>query len=691
MRLLSFECKKIMSFKVFWIIFACFLAVNSYIQFDRMNDRHYSPESYRAFFTETKDMSLDEIQDYTSEMLKRQNNEEYIEFPMMLVYDMNLLTEECKKYPEYLNSIKRQTDNMSSVTIWGNKDTFSYRNIEKTPSAYKNLSNEPLPLAPSFGLENTFTSPFTDLLGIFLVFMAVCGIIIKDREQGVMSLLLSMPKGKTKLIVSKLTAVSIITSVIAVSMFMENLIIGGILYGIGDLDRPIQSVFGFYQCNLALTVGEFLFLFFIMKIAAYLLFAMIFSLICTFSKNNLIIYSASGTVCLISFLCYRYISRNSVFQLIHYWNPVKFTQTAEIFNTYQNVNLFGYPVSLKISAIIIISAAIVLIALCCIFAVEKIGNIQYRAVYLKSYRRKNSKLHSRFFYVCYRSLIINKGIIPVFALIFVSAIFTVSFSRQYSNDDIYYENFTTELSGKVTDDTLSFISNKEKLYADVEREIEKIRSSQKVNIYKVELLSKKLNDKAAFEKFKMRVEIIQANDHKGEIFYDSGYERLLNYNNGNEKIYILLFMMCFLVLILSPIAALDKKTDMIKIIFSTKYGKNGYYRNLFSYSALCGLFSSSLFFIPYVLSVLNKYGTEGITAPIQSIRPFSNLSVQFSVGGFIICFIAFHIIASMICSIEITGESSICKSQATAYIINTALFIMPIIAILLIPTLIPSQ
>jgi hypothetical protein len=49
----------------------------------------------------------------------------------------------------------------------------------------------------------------------------------------------------------------------------------------------------------------------------------------------------------------------------------------------------------------------------------------------------------------------------------MSAIFSASFSRQYSNDDIYYENFTTELSGKVTDDTLNFIIEKEQQYDDV--------------------------------------------------------------------------------------------------------------------------------------------------------------------------------------------------------------------------------
>lgn len=687
MKVFLCECKKIMLFRIFWIIFACLLAVNGYIQIGRINDRYYTPESYRAFFAEIKDMSLKEIQDYTSELLERQNNGEYIEFPMMLVYDMHELSKECENYPEYLNSIKEQTDNMSAVSIWGNRNTFSYRNIQKTSSAYENLSAEPLPLDASFGLENTFTSPVTDFMGIFLVFMAVSGIILKDREHGIMSLLSSMPKGRTSLILNKIAVVSVFTSIIAVLFFIENLIIGGTLYGIGDLQRPIQSVFGFYQCNSAISVGEFLILFFILKIASYLLFAMVFSLICTISKNNLIIYSASGTVCIISFLCYKFISSNSVFQLLHYWNPVKFTQTAEIFSTYQNVNLFGYPVSLKISVVILITAIIIFMIFCCVFAVERLGNVQYKSVRLKAFRKKKFRVHSNFFYICYRSLILNKGIILVLAAVFVSAVLSVSFSRQYSNDDIYYENFTTELSGEITTETLNFFTEKEKQYAEIEKEIVKIQSAENANIYKLSLLSSKLNDRIAFERLKLRVKSIQASGYNGEIFYDTGYERLFEYDGSNEKIFIILFMMILLVLMLSPIAATDKKTDMVKIIFSTKCGKNGYYQNLFLYSTLCGVFSALLFLVPYILNILKKYGTNGLYAPIQSIQQFSNLSIPFSVRGFVICFLGVHIIGSVICAISISGISSLCKSQTTAYIINTTLFIMPLIIMLLMMNL----
>lgn len=683
MKIFLCEIKKIMSFRIFWIIFACLLAVNGYVQIDRINDRYYDPKSYRTFFEETKDMSLDEIKSYTGELLEKQNNGQNIKYPMLLVYDMLEISKDCENYPEYLNSIKEQADNMAAVSIWGSKDTFSYRNIQKTPFAYENLSADPLPLAPSFGVENTVKSPITDFIGVFLVFLSVCGIILKDREQGMTSLLSSMYKGRTSLILSKLATVSVFAFAIAIILFSENLIIGGNLYGIGDLQRPIQSVFGFYQCNLAVSVGEFLVLFFLLKIASYLLFAVMFSLICTVSKNNLIIYSVSGGVCIAAFLCYKFIPQNSIFQLLHYWNPVKFTQTAEILGTYQNVNLFGYPVSLKISAVLIIAVVIMLMIFCCVFAVERLRNVQYKSVRFNAFSRKKLRVHRSFYYVCYRSLILNRGIVLILTAVFASAMFSVSFSRHYDNNDIYYENFTEQLSGEITSETLNFLTEKEEKYAETQKEIERLQSSENVNTYKLNLLYNELNDRIAFERLSKRVESIQSSGVKGEIFYDTGYERLFGYNGNNEKIIIILIAMIFLVLLLSPIAATDRKTDMVKIIFSTKCGRLGYYKNLFSYSFLCGIFTSLLFIIPYIINILNSYGTQGLDAPIQSIQKFSDLSITFSVGGFIILFLTIHIIGSLISVAIISGISSLCRSRTTAYIVNIALFAVPIILLLM--------
>ncbi|MGN0622134.1 MAG: hypothetical protein ACI4I9_09725 [Porcipelethomonas sp.] len=683
MKVFLCECKKLMSFRIFWIVFSCLLLVNGYIQINRADERYYTPESYRSFFSETENMSLTEIQKFLNELLEQQSSGKYTAYPMYLIYDMLELSKECEEYPSYLNSIKEQADNMSSVSIWGDTDTFSCRNIQKTPSAYAAIPAEELPLAPSFGLENTFTSPVTDFIGIFLVFLSVCAVMLRDREQGIAPLLSALLRGRTYLLLTKLSVVSLCTSAIALLFFGENLVIGGCLYGLGDLHRPIQSVFGLYQCNLPVSAGKFLILFFMLKIASYLLFAVIFSLICMASKNNIMIYGISGGICAAAFLFYRFIDVNSVFQILHYWNPVKFTQTAEILGTYQNVNVLGYPVSLKFSSVLFISVLIAIMIFSCIWIAEKNQNVQYRTVRLNIFHRKKVRIHSRFYYVCYRSLVLNKGFLLVFAAIFASAMLSASFSRQYDNDDIYYENFTDKLEGAVTSDTLNYLTEKEEKYRSVEKEMEKIQLSGNVNTYKLNLLYNELNDRTAFERLNKRVQSIQSSCRNGEIFYDTGYERMFGFDGNKEEYVLILLIVLFTVFILSPVASADKKSDMVKIIFSTKCGKSGYYKDLLLYSILCGTFAGLLFTVPYVINILNSYGTQGLSAPIQSIQSIAGSSGSFTVGDLIVLLIIFRTIGSMLTAIIITGISSLCRSSMASYLISLALLTVPVSLVLL--------
>lgn len=683
MRILFCEWKKLLSFRVFWIMLVCLLLVNGYMQVDRTKDRYYTPESYRLFFAETEEMSHAEIQDYLNDLMQKQSEGEYTVYPMYLIYDMLELSKECQDYPEYLESIEKQAENMTSVSIWGGKDTFSYRNIQKTPSAYANITVQELPLAPSFGLENTFTSPITDYMGIFLIFLIVCAVMLKDRERGMMPLLYAMPNGRQQLFLKKFAVTAICTCGVAMLLFGENLLIGGYLYGLGDLSRPIQSVFGLYSCNLPVSVGEYLVLFFLMKMASYLLFAAVFSLVCISVKNNLMIYGVCGAFCGISFLLYHFISEVSVLSLFHFLNPVQITQVNEVLGTYKNINLFGFPFSLKASVLVLFAFILILAVSMAMLISAKSRNVQYRTISLRLFHQKSLRVHSRFFYVCYRTLVLQRGIVLVFAAVFAAGIMSASFSRPYSNDDIYYENFTTQYQGEITQETLDFIADKEAYYEQIEQRIAKLQMQENINTYKVNQLSNELNDRYALERMKERIIAIQGSEKDGQLFYDTGYERLFGIDGNNEDMLMILMMMLFLVFLLSPFAASDKKTGMIKILFSSKCGKFGYYKDLILYSVLCGAFVSILFTLPYIWNILNSYGMQGLSSPIQSIKAFSGVNHSFTVSGMILLLLIVRTVSAAITAVLISIISSICSSTMTAYIANLGLFALPVILVLL--------
>ncbi|MBP0987685.1 MAG: hypothetical protein J6S92_05345, partial [Oscillospiraceae bacterium] len=104
-----------------------------------------------------------------------------------------------------------------------------------------------------------------------------------------------------------------------------------------------------------------------------------------------------------SFLLYRFVSPLSNWSLFHYLNPVQLVKVNEIIGTYKNINLFGYPFSLKITAII--AAGIFLTASVCIAAGCFISrrNQQYRNVSLRIFKRSKHRVHGQMYYVIYRS------------------------------------------------------------------------------------------------------------------------------------------------------------------------------------------------------------------------------------------------------------------------------------------------
>lgn len=682
MRILFCEWKKLFSFQVLWILMICLFLVNGYIQISVMRERSYSAESYRAIHEKMSKMSLDEADDFLSEQIDSVFSGKTSEYSMELLMDIQEHITLLNAYPEYLFDINAQKNSMSVISIWGGKDTFSYRNIQKTPQAYEALSETVLLLAPMLGIKDALQNPLTDFIGLSLIFLLVTTVMLKDREQCMMPLLYSMPNGRERLFFEKLALITLSTIGIVFLLYGENFIISGTMYGVGDLSRPVQCIDILYSCNLSISVGIYLALFFLMKILAFLVYAVMFVFACVVSKNNLMLYSISGCYCGFCYLLHRFVPENSTFGLLHYINPVQFIYVNDVIGTYCNINFFGYPVSLKIvSFITILFMLIVTISLCSVLFVKN-KNMQYRNIVPHLFKNKKKHVHGQFYYVCYRSLVLQKGFILIMVLLFLAYLFSANFSRVYTSDDIYYEKFTTQFQGAITQETYDFITEKELHYSVLENRILELQMKD-INQYEIAELYEKMRDKNAFTRLKNRVDAIQHSSQNGELFYDSGYERLFGIGGNQETMYIILFEMLFLVMLLSPYASQDQKTNMIRVLYATSAGKTGYWKKLLLYSAICGVAVSILFNVPYVWNILQKYGMQGLSAPIQSITAFTQWNINITVSETIGLLLTLRIIRSCIIAMLISIFSAISRSQITAYVVNFSIFVLPVVLLLM--------
>lgn len=675
--MLRAELKKLLSHRTIWILLVCLLCINGYIKVTSAYDRYYTPSEYTTFLNELEDKNLQEIVDYANEKIDTasQNPEESLYYNGYLYYDTVEIAQQLMEYPNYLTGINNNAENMASVSIWGGQDTFSYRNIQKTPTAYDGLVGTTLTFDTSLGVEDFLSSPLTDILALILLFLCTSNIFLRDREQSMIPLLYSTKNGRTALILNKFAASAICCVGLLLVFYGEIFCIENALYGFGDLSRPIQCIFGYYTCNLPVSVGEYMALHLLLKVAAYLVFAGIFGLISTLSKNNLTVYGATAGAVGAFYLLYAKISVLSPISLFHFWNPVQFLQGKEILGTYTNVNLFGYPVSLKISGNIIIALFLAVCLIGSIAVFIRTRNLQYKSIHLKHRFFQQFHPHSKFWHTCYRVLILQKGLVIVFAIAVIAAGMYQTFSRSYNNDDIYYENFCEEYEGAVTEDTLHFLSDKRAHYAEVEQQIAELESAGG-NLYQLNLLYSELNDRNAFEKFAQRMESIPEN---GEIFYDTGYARYFALDDNMEGMVQSLFLAIALVMLCSPVVSHDKQTNMTAIFFSTKAGKKSYFRQFFGFAAMAGVVLTLLLTLPYFVQILQRYGMQGFDKPLASMTAFANRSVSITVGMAMMCVVLIRMVGAVLTGCLVTWIASRCRSLVTAYCVNSVAFVLPIV------------
>ena len=675
--MLRAELKKLFSYKVLWILLVILLLLNGYIKVTSAYDRYYTPAEYTAYVSELRGMNLQEVIDHTNEKIDAvsQNPEENRYYNGYLYYDTLEIAQQLIDYPNYLIRIKENAENMTSVSIWGGKDTFSYRNIQKTPSAYDAMAGTTLTFDTSLGVEDFLSTPMTDVLALILLFFCISNIFLRDREQGIIPLLYAMKKGRSVFIFTKFAVSVICCAGLVLAFYGEIFCIENVLYGFGDLSRPIQCVYGYYTCNLPVSVGEYIILHLLLKIASYLVFAGVFAAVCTISKNNLMVYGITACVAGICGLFYQKISVLSPISLLHFWNPVQFLQSREILGTYTNVNVFGYPVSLKVSVCIVISLFFAVCMIGSVVVFVNTRNLQYKSLSLKHHISRKFHAHGAFWHTCYRALILQKGILVVLAAVFVAAGMYQTFSRSYNNDDIYYENFCKTYAGAVTEDTLQFIADKRDHYVEVENRIAELESSGG-SLYQCNKLYAELNDRSALERFAERVESIPKN---GEIFYDTGYCRFFALDGNTEGMVQSLFLAIALVMLCSPVVSYDRKTNMNELLFSVKAGKSGYYRCFFTFAVIAGIVLTILLTLPYLVRILQRYGTQGIDQSLTSMTAFSGKKAAITVGMAMLRVVCIRMLGAALTGCFATVIASRCRSLVTAYCINGVVFVLPIV------------
>lgn len=678
MRVITTELKKLFGNKIFLLIIAAVMILNAYLMFRTANSGEASPADYKAVFSELSDLSDTEKIDWIDKQLNNFSEDQ--------LYNRNVLSElyeECSNivgYREYLENIKSQAESMKSVSIFAKPNTFNYRSITKTPSAYENVQD----VQPAFDISNGIIlatdNSFTDILCIFIVIFIVLSVIISDREQGMSGLLFALKRGRSYLLFMKIAAAAVTILGVILLIYTENLIISEQLYGLGNLFRPVQSINGFIGCNLKISVAGYLILYILFKFISIFAIGAVLSLIAVNTKNTVTFYGISAILFIIESILYIKIHPLSIYSIFRYINLISFTKTNNIFCNFKNINFWNYPVALiPISIIAVLSIAAICVGLSAILYSKK-RNLEFHKIGLKINIKKNNKIHSKLYYTFYKSLIMQRGFIVVIVFIAISGFMNQNFVKKYDVTDVYYEYYADTLKGKITQDKLDFIESESLRFNDIQLKIDNLYqtgySLEKNELYKA------LAPSHGFNLIKNRIDEIKDIDGV-QIFYDTGYRRMFGITDDDDDMKYAFVAVLLCIFLISPLAANDKRYRMSSIINSTSSGRNRYIIRNITVASAYGLFAALLWIIPYIITIFQYYGSDGLKATIRSIAFFKYFIIDMTVLQYLIFISLLRIIFSVFLSLIMLWVSMKCNSAASAILINFAVFALPVLIYLL--------
>ena len=679
--MLKNECYKIYG-NVIAVIFIIFLFVFNGLQLiylenkERSGYSDYTIEAYQKLWQDLKiyaeqngnewKMVPDKIEEMSAELAT-----EKITYYTDNYYAELSLYERVQKeiaftvnYNDYIDNMYESAQRLSVLPMYSDKDSFAYRKLVVMPKIYEAMNNvEPI-CEQSLGIRMAVKVEITDIIATAIIFYICVTLWQKEKEQGLMPLLRTSYRGRDCLVGCKLMVLVGSIIIMTLILYGTNIIIAAGTYGLGDLERPLASVYEFGTTHWNISVGRFLGCFLFFKILALMFLAFLISMFFCMLRNVLISQFFVLFTMVISYFLYLKIDALSILAPVKYLGLSGLMKTENIFLGGISINLLSNPVQFRFCffAIIILGLLMCLIGIF-VFATRYEEGMQSR-INIKDFRcigRYNCRHTSIFLHEMYKVLVKQKVLVLLLVFIVIQLYRSKPVEVIYYNVEEYYERFYLEqLQGPVTEEKILFIESEAEYLKTYQDEDRKER-------------------REAFDKIKERYVYIQKNE--GAYFiYEGGLKELTGYYISNDIIPAIL-VMAVLSLMMPNFMAPDYQNGIYKLLFVTKHGKRKciWIKYIFSI-ALTMIIFILIYVADFVRNNLSyKIPLEYYGYPVNSIMHLENWGSNISIGGYLCICTVLRILGVMCITFMIHVLSERIRSLVFTDMAALAIFALPLV------------
>ncbi|MFA7673283.1 MAG: hypothetical protein WCY62_05470 [Clostridia bacterium] len=614
------------------------------------------------YYKKYGEQMINDIENGKVDISEQAVNKAYITIDVCnkLIEKINYLIE----YPEYLNTMRENAENMKTVSIFSDPNSFSYRNIIKTVNDFSSIHITEISLDNDLAITSLFTDSISDY-SILAYMMVIVLLLIQERKKGLWPLIYAYPEGRSTLAAKRVFILFICSVIATVFLIGGRFLTAGITYdGFGDMSHPIQSMSMFQGVSQPLTVGTFLINFFVFKIIGTWVISLIIYMLMLAVSNTSLGVAITALFLGTEYTLFALIPDSYAIAVLRFVNIFAMINYSRIYTRYLNINISGYPVNGSTLTTYMIPAAIVIFAVSCIIIHHKKKPFSTPNPLLRLYdrilkfRAGFADRFRLFFTELHKILWIQKGIF-VISVLLLWAIFISSYppinASEYDGTLVYFESMFT---GEVTDDTLSKIDEQMEIaYAEMERgNVNEATKIQYLSVMKAEA---------------------EAKNGTGLWILDSTvYDALMNKNIEGYQRKTGIIAILFTSVMIAGVFAYEHQQKMKYLLCSTDKGRSVLWRKK---TVSACILTTVVWLIVYGFEILHTtrvYGSlHSFSAPIQSIM--SEFPFRMSILSYLVLMYLLRLVVLLTVSFMVLLVSNLCSKVNAAVIVSLAIFILP--------------
>lgn len=549
---------------------------------------------------------------------------------------------------------------------------FSKRNIEKTVKDFKGMESLPLKAGPDAAVNTVYHFPVSDILMLVFLLMICVRLFSKEYEGKIFPLILAAPS-RLKTAVSKIIVLFSVTALMSTVIYGGNLLIGGYLFGFGDLNRPIQSISEFRTCSLRISCLDYLCLGFAMKLSVAVVSALFIFALFTMLKKAVTVLFVFACFLGLSFAAYTGIEVTSNLNSLHFVNIFHMSDSFKVISRYQNINMFGFPVTMTdvypmvLTAVGVLCAAVIGLRFYTGAVGREPGKIAVIArladklVYMLDKMNSHSSI---FLHELRKTMLGGHALLILSALAVVMAYNYDAAYRIKSGADLAYESYIAEIGGKITEKTEEYIQ-KEWDYL--------------LNVDDTSLYSGRIE---ALGEIEGQVQMALMNEAdfgiESYLIDEKGFLRL--FSDRKTDVYDSLFILAAAVLGCSGVFSRENIFGTKKLLRICKTGTKTVAVKFAVIFIVCAAASLLVNMTRYLI-VAKDYYLGYMEAPVQSISAFPGYSYELTIFQYMMLLLLLRFLGAVTAGFLIAVISSFSKSDAAAISLSLAVLCAPVVAI----------